>query len=394
MVQDEIRCLTGSIFKRHVETQGGREQEKSQQEQGRETRERALEKPERQMNQERDAKLPREGQASRHRHREAVSGMPARVEEGCRNGEQELATHGVIRMLLEGGKEVQDDVMQWATRENKNARAHDQKNEREQAMWREVEKALTKSWPAFGSPRTRREAAPGMEEGMLGEQARSNEKLGNGAQSSSRISGGKDQHARGRESIRMSGGKEQNDRRGSHGLSPSSTLALPPWLTSRRERHGTPGTPRTTTSSLTGSMLHLGDYSDSRKGKGREGRGAGDFNGSGGGKAQEWAGWKARGEDDGLLLRAAKMGMNRSFRGGADGDGLPSELAAEGGWKQDYTACVGDGPDGDGKGRQRVADEDDKDDDTVRILRATFNEVPCGLTGWFLQVDSDADGYA
>jgi hypothetical protein len=141
-------------------------------------------------------------------------------------------------------------------------------------------------------------------------------------------------------------------------------------------------------------MLHLGDYSDSRKGKGREGRGAGDFNGSGGGKAQEWAGWKARGEDDGLLLRAAKMGMNRSFRGGADGDGLPSELAAEGGWKQDYTACVGDGPDGDGKGRQRVADEDDKDDDTVRILRATFNEVPCGLTGWFLQVDSDADGYA
>ena len=39
-------------------------------------------------------------------------------------------------------------------------------------------------------------------------------------------------------------------------------------------------------------------------------------------------------------------------------------------------------------------DEDDKDDETARILRTTFKEVPGGLTGWFLQVDSDADGYA
>lgn len=269
MVQDEIRCLKDSIFK--TETQGGQEQEKSQQEQARETCERALAR-ERQWNQQRDAKLPREGQASWHRHREAVSAMPPRVEEGCRNGVQELATHGVIRVPLEGGEEVQDDVVQWATRENKNTRAHQQKNEREQAMWREVEKALTKAGPAFGSPRRRRgQAAPGMEEGMLGEQARSNGNLGKGAQASSRISGGKDQHARSRESIRMSGGKEQYDRGGSHGLSPSSSLALPLWLTSRRERHGTPGTPRTTTSSLTGSLLHLGDYADSRQGKVREG---------------------------------------------------------------------------------------------------------------------------
>jgi hypothetical protein len=356
MVQDEIRGLKESIFKPHVETHGGREQEKSQQEQARETREKALAR-QRQSKQEKNDKLAREGQ---------------------------------------------DDVVQWATRENKNARTHEQKNEREQAMWREVQKALTKTGPALGNPRRRREAAPGVEEGMLGEQARSNGRLGNGAQESIRISGGRPilyqhQHTRSRESIRMLGGKEEHDRRGSHGLSPSSPLALPPWLTSGREKHGTLGTPRTITSSLTGSLLHLEDYADSRKGKGREGRGAGDFSGSDGGKAQEWAGWKARGEDDGLLLRAAKMGMKGSLRGGADGDGLRSELAEERGWKQDvgdHKAYVGDGPDGDVKLRQRVADEDDKDDETARILRTTYKEVPGGLTGWFLQVDSDADGYA
>ena len=70
--------------------------------------------------------------------RETLRGdMPGRSDEGRRKG--------ACR------EDVDDeDIVAWAIRENKIARAHEQKLDRERARWREVEKALSKNGPGSG----------------------------------------------------------------------------------------------------------------------------------------------------------------------------------------------------------------------------------------------------
>ena len=365
--------------------------------------------------QEGDAALRIEPSTEENRLLETLRGdMPDRPEEGRRKGAR--------------GEDVEDDdIVTWAIRENKIARSHEQKFNREQAKWREVEKALAKNGPGYG----RRG------------QARSDEKM----------DGGK---SRPRESSRLSRGKVQSHNSQPHGprdLSPTSPRALPPWLTPRRERTGNPGTSRTPAACISVSPPHRRDNHDRRKGQGGEGRSAREVNGSSRNR-QDLARQTVRGKNGGLMRQASMVGVDADWSGDRDEDVLRPERANGRGWEQDTgdsraggirwrewkrdeastsashrkggqsngnrilsfeddlasppppPLSVGagrpklDGTNGstcarvgDAKDTQRMADEDNSDE-AARILRAAFNEIPGGLTGWFLQVDSNADGYA
>jgi len=367
--------------------------------------------------QEEDDALRLEISTEAYQLRETLRGdMPGRSDEGRRKG--------ACR------EDVDDeDIVAWAIRENKIARAHEQKLDRERARWREVEKALSKNGPGSGKR----------------SQARSDEKIDR-------------ENNRTLESSRLSRGKVQNHDSQPHGardLSPTSPRALPPWLTPRRDRPGNPGTSRTTAACLSVSPPHRQDHHDSRKGQGGGGRRMREVNGSSR-NGQDWARRTLRGKNGGLMRQASVVGMGAGWSGYRDEGILRSKRANGRGWEQDAgdsrpsgvrwrewtrdeasnatshrkggqsngtgilsfdddlvpppspPLSVGagrpkhDGVNGstyaarvrDAEDRQWVSDDDNRDDETARILRAAFHEIPGGLTGWFLQVDSDADGYA